>query len=440
MQLSQTRQKIEGFGINQAFTGQAWTAAIADHLFKTDGDGLGLSLLRASMSSSGGLIGASSDVQLAKDRGARVIAFTRSPPASCKTNHSTNDGGHLELSCYDSWSDSIAKFAGDNGLYAMSIGNEPDFASCGTAEPCNGNYESTVYTAKELVAFAKVAGPKLKAKGVKTIIGEASQWLHTWSNESATGSVPSNWNSSDPLGCSFAPRNAACGQGDGYDYGHWLAKDPEVWAAVDILGVHEYYTQRAEPWPSDITSRKPIWQTEMSGVKWWPEQGTGTGSSLTGSTSIENGVAVAGWIHSALVVGDAAAWFWFLYQALTTDDNEGLYNKSGPDTKRHYTLGNYSKFVRPGYLRVEVAGPIPDQILLSAYKSDDGAVVVVAINQSTAAASVPITIAGGEAPRTMTPWVTSATDNLESRTAVTVAASKFTAELGATTVTTFVGQ
>jgi hypothetical protein len=33
--------------------------------------------------------------------------------------------------------------------------------------------------------------------------------------------------------------------------------------------------------------------TEMSGVKWWPEQGP--------SSDINNGVAVAGWIHSALV-------------------------------------------------------------------------------------------------------------------------------------------
>ena len=443
MQLAQTHQTIDGFGINDTFATEAWTAAIADHLFKTDANGLGLTWLRVGMNSSGNLVNnsvQSADMKLARDRGAKVIGSTWSPPASCKTNNSEKDGGHTKPSCYESWGDTIAKFAADNGLYAMSIGNEPDFASCGDAEPCNGNYETTVYTAKELVAFAKVAGPKLQAKGVKAIVGEASEWIHTWSNESAKGSVPSNKNSSDPLKCGFPPSNPACDAGDGYDYGHWLAKDPAAWAAVDILGVHEYDTQRAEPWPADVPTRKPVWQTEMSGVKWWPEQGNGSGASLTGSKTIENGVAVAGWIHSALVVGDASAWFWWFYKAYYTDDNEGLYNKNGDDTKRHYTFGNYSKFVRPGYVRVDVAGPIPTDVLLSGYKGNDGTVVVVAINEGTAAANVPITISGGSAPAMMTPWVTSATLDLKSQTAVAVSGSKFTAALPGMSVTTFVGK
>ncbi|MET0793123.1 MAG: hypothetical protein ABW061_16505, partial [Polyangiaceae bacterium] len=351
VQLTQAHQTIDGFGINDTFATDAWTASIADHLFKTDGNGIGLSLLRVGMNSSGSLVNnsvQSADMKLAKDRGAKVIGSTWSPPASCKTNNSEKDGGHVKASCYDSWGDTIAKFAGDNALYAMSIGNEPDFASCGDAEPCNGSYETTVYTAKELVAFAKVAGPKLKAKGVKAIIGEASEWIHAWSNESATGSVPSNKNSSDPLKCGFPPSNAACDQGDGYDYGHWLAKDAEAWAAVDIFGVHEYDTQRAEPWPSDVPTRKPVWQTEMSGVKWWPEQGTlaaGGGSSVGGynvtpTTHIENGVAVARWVHSGLVDGEANAWLYWWYKAIDTDDNEGLLTKSGTTAKRYYTFGN----------------------------------------------------------------------------------------------------
>ena len=40
----------------------------------------------------------------------------------------------------------------------------------------------------------------------------------------------------------------------------------------------------------------------------------------------------------------------------------------------------------------------------------------------------------------MTPWVTSSTDNLISKTAVAVSGGSFTAALAATTVTTFVGK
>jgi glucuronoarabinoxylan endo-1,4-beta-xylanase len=166
----------------------------------------------------------------------------------------------------------------------------------------------------------------------------------------------------------------------------------------------------------------------MSGVKWWPEQGP--------STDIKNGVAVAGWLHNALTVGEVNAWLWWWIKA-TGGTNEGLYNSDGADTKRHYTFGNFTKFIRPGYKRVEVTGEIPKDVLLTAYTGSD-TVVVVAINKGSATANVPITIAGGTAPASCTPTVTSASDNLKSGTAVTVSGGTFTAALAATTVTTFV--
>ena len=360
-----------------------------------------------------------------------------------------NDGGHLNTgSCYDSWSTTIANFAGSNGFYAMSIANEPDFASCGSSDPCNGNYPTTLATATEMVNFVKVAGPKLQAKGVKVIAPEASEWLHTWSNVSAGPDVGGK-ESSDPLKCGcFPDKNttscaSTCTTGGGYDYGHFLAKDTAAWAAIDILGVHQYDSQVAMPWPADVNGGKPnkeVWQTEMSGVKWWPEQGP--------SCDINNGVAVAGWIHSALVDGNASAWLWWWWQASGTDDNEGLTLKSGSsapttgcpgggDTKRHYTLGNYSKFIRPGYMRVDITGTAPTGVLLSAY-TGPSTVVVVAINKSTGSVTVPISIAGGTAPASCTPWVTSASANLTSGTAVTVSGGSFSAALAGSTVTSFV--
>jgi O-glycosyl hydrolase len=189
-------------------------------------------------------------------------------------------------------------------------------------------------------------------------------------------------------------------------------------------------------------AKKEIWETEMSGVKWWPEQGVvnSSGEVTNGSTTIENGVAVAGWLHSALVVGDAAAWLWWWYAPLssgTTSDNEGIVLKDGTDTKRHYTIGNFSKFVRPGYVRVDVNGNSNTDLLISAYKGTDAA-VVVAINKGTMDATVPITIAGGTAPANCTPNVTSSSDNLVAKTAVPVSGGTFSASLSKATVTTFV--
>ena len=433
VQLDQTHQTIEGFGISTALGSATppW-----DTLYSTTGNGLGLSIVRVAMTSSGALSGPVP----AASYNAKVIGSVWTAPANCKDNNSTTKGGHLLASCYDSWSTAITNFAKSQGLYAMSAGNEPDFASCGSSigPPCNGDYETMVYTATEMVAFVKVLGPKMKSAGVKLIAPEPAEWIHLWSNTSATGStVASHPNSSDPLKCGCfgnAPTTIGCASvcisGGGYDYGHWLARDATAWAAIDIIGTHEYDTQRAEPWPSDVNGgipSKELWVTEMSGLMYWPEQGP--------STTIENGLEVAGWIHSALVVGDASAWLWWWYSA--TSDNEGLLVGS-TDTKRHYTLGNYSKFVRPGYVRVDVVGNSNPDLLLSAYKGTDGTVVVVAINNGTAAATVPITIAGGTTPVSCTPNVTSSSANLAAGTAVIVTGGIFTPSLVATAVTTFV--
>jgi glucuronoarabinoxylan endo-1,4-beta-xylanase len=436
----QVEQTIEGFGLNTALGGGTvpW-----DTFFGTSGSGLGFSIVRVAMTSSAGLSGNLP----AASYNAKIIGSAWTPPANCKDNNNTQKGGHLLASCVDSWSTSIANFAKAQNLYAMSAANEPDFGSCGASigPPCNGDYDSAVYTANEMVTFVKALGPKLKAVNVKLIAPEPSEWIHLWSNASATGSTVSGHpNSSDPLKCgcfSNTPTTMGCAstctQGNGYDYGHWLAKDSAAWSAIDIIGTHEYDTQKAEPWPSDVDGGKPskeVWETEVSGVRYWPEEGP--------SSDIKNGLAVAGWVHSALTVGQASAWLYWWYQASGSNDNEGLVLQGSTAlTKRCYTIGNYSKFVRPGYKRVDVSGAMPMGVLVSAYVNPtDGTVVVVAINNGSADATVPISITGGtKMPTMMTPNVTSAMDNLAAKTAVAVSGGSFMATLSASTVTTFVG-
>jgi len=449
VKLDATRQTIQGFGINSALMPNDKNIPIATIYGTTGADGIGLSILRVGMNTDGTLTG--KYVAEAKAKGAKVIGSTWSPPASCKSNGRTDQGGYLLASCIDSWATTIANFAKAQGLYAMSIANESDFASCAAkGPPCTDDYDTTTYTAKQMVTWVKAAGKKIKevSPTTKVIAPEASEWIHAWSNASATGSLVSGHpQSSDPLNCgcySNTISETGCAQtcldGNGYDYGHWLWKDQEAWKAFDIFGVHEYDSQIAYAWPADVNGGKrdkEVWQTEMSGVKYWPEQGP--------STDINNALAVAGWIHSALTVGEASAWLYWWYEAYYQDDNEGLALTKGGTTiaKRFYALGNYSKFVRPDYLAVEMTGNTNPDVLLSAYKSPtDGTVVVVAINKGAAAVTLPIAIAGGTAPASMTPNVTSATagDNLKAGTAVTVAGGSFMAALPSKSVTTFVGK
>ncbi len=277
---------------------------------------------------------------------------------------------------------------------------------------------------------------------------EASIWLHVWSTLSPTNKANGGYDSSDPLGCgcysndiddeaALATCDPKCITGnEGYDYGHWLAKNETAWNGFDILGVHEYESQKAYAWPADVTGgvrTKEVWQTEMSGVMYWPEQGP--------STDIKNGIAVARWMHSGLTVGEASAWLYWWYEAYYQNDNEGLALIQGSNTiaKRYYTFGNFSRYIRPDVFHaVQMAGPSPDKVLVSAYEGDGGEVVIVAINETNQAVEIPIAITGGTAPASLTPHVTSESANWEAGTAVTVTDGTFTASLPGMSVTTFV--
>lgn len=79
-------------------------------------------------------------------------------------------------------------------------------------------------------------------------------------------------------------------------------------------------------------------------------------------------------------------------------------------------------------------------VLLSAFKGPDGAVVIVAINKGDSAVTLPISISRGAPPATVTPWVTSATEDLSARAPLPVSVAAFTATLDSQTVTTFVAK
>ena len=54
------------------------------------------------------------------------------------------------------------------------------------------------------------------------------------------------------------------------------------------------------------------------------------------------------------------------------------------DSKLMWTLGNFSRFVRPGAVRLDMEGKMEvDGLMLSAYRNADGSVAIVAINYGT---------------------------------------------------------
>ena len=133
-------------------------------------------------------------------------------------------------------------------------------------------------------------------------------------------------------------------------------------------------------------------------------------------------------IHNCLTVAEVNAWhFWRLMDTGSETDNEGLISNSGAVSKRLYTLGNYSKFVRPGYYMLGATNNPDSGIYLTAFKDPaTGNFAIVVINSGASAYNLAVTFNGFTAS-TVTPWETSASLNLAQGTAITCSAGGFSA-------------
>ena len=117
--------------------------------------------------------------------------------------------------------------------------------------------------------------------------------------------------------------------------------------------------------------------------------------------SMEEALYVARVMHYDLTVANARSWQW--WRAAGGNYKDGLirmyvkgerFGGRGQgrgmvqtnmvrDSKLMWTLGNFSRFVRPGAVRLDMEGNMEiDGLMLSAYKNTDGTLAIVAINYS----------------------------------------------------------
>jgi glucuronoarabinoxylan endo-1,4-beta-xylanase len=394
---------MDGFGAADTWAPNALTPAQVTAFFDPV-NGIGLSLLRVGIDVNGTPLGQGvySDAIGAHAFGVKVWGAPWSPPPADKNNDSLDDGGTLNTSDYQSWASILAGFASTfqqaTGfpLYALSVQNEPDWPASA--------YASCIYSGPQMVSFVKVLGPMLEALSppVKLMVGESANWSHFW------------------------------GGGMQFGYGTAVLADSVASHAVSILATHDYGLPnpnipiRPAP-PSGVP--QPIWQTEMSDLG-------------PADLDIGHGIDVATWVYAAITSGGVSAWhYWWLVNLNT--DGEGLLNNAGDLTnppKRFYTLGNFSKFVRPGYVLIDSTGTLPATVLVVAFQNPtDSTLALVAINSGTSPMPFSVTVSGPSAPSKVIPWVTSANDNLAAQKAISVSKGSFATTLAGQTVTTFVG-
>ncbi len=392
--VSSLQQKISGFGVSSAWAGSYANASDPDYLWSTT-TGAGLSLLRIRYGDGLAIAKAAAQAGVTVWLTPWGMGTNGAPGGPYTTNQTdpngcTGKGSMPVLTNPQGWASALVTWitnAKNQGvpIYAVSAENEPD--SCGINQ-------TTSYSAAQLAAWIDVLGPAMAGINVKVM-------------------APETMNA-----CGFT------------SYFNAIKNDSAAWNAVSIFASHEYGCGTLPSQPSIAAAGKEYWETEVDTGANGDSSGVGIGSALPMATTL----------HNDMTKPNLNAWhIWWLYNS---GSNGGyLYNTSSKQwAKRLWVLGNYSRFVRPGFMRVSTSGTPPSGVLVSAYTNTaDGTVVVVAINSNTSATPLSLYLSSG-APCSMTPWVTSASDNLASKSAITVSNARLSATLAAQSVTTFVGK
>ena len=144
-------------------------------------------------------------------------------------------------------------------------------------------------------------------------------------------------------------------------------------------------------------------------------------------------------IHLFMTAAQANAWhYWWLVPLSRNTNNTALTDRYGNPAKRMYVVGQWSKFVRPGYYRIDASG---GKAFISAYHdTNSGNFVIVAVNTRSTALSHSFTLANFPAVSSVTPWITSSTMSLSNQAPISVSDSSFTYSLPSLSVVTFVGR
>ena len=148
-------------------------------------------------------------------------------------------------------------------------------------------------------------------------------------------------------------------------------------------------------------------------------------------------------IYQALNQGGFSAWFYW-WAMNYTNDNGGLINYSNTAwtfqiPKRLYTIGQFSRFIRPGSVLVTSTSS-SSSLESTAAKPTTGTVALVLSNTSTQSLTVTVTLSNlSTPPSSVTPFRTSSTENQVQLSPISVSSGKFTITIPASSVVTVIG-
>lgn len=282
-----------------------------------------------------------------------------------------------KYAAYAQYLNEFDTFMKNNGvnLYAISVQNEPDYA-----------HDWTWWSPEEMLRFMKENAGSINNR---VIAPESFSYVK---------------NMSDPI-----------------------LNDPQALANMDILGAHTYGTQYSDfPYPlfEQKGAGKELWMTEV----YYPNSETNSADRWP------EALGVAEHMYNAMVEGNFQTYVWWYIRR-----HYGPIKEDGTISKRGYSMAHYSKFVRPGDIRVDATKNPANGVYVSAYKGENNKIVIVAINKNTSGVNQRFTVQNGTASA-VSSWVTDSARNLAAGPALQISGNGFSADLPAQSVTTFVVQ
>ncbi|MDW7691937.1 glycoside hydrolase [Flammeovirgaceae bacterium SG7u.111] len=324
----------------------------------------------------------------AKERGVgKLLLFPNSPHVNFTKNgkaYSSDGKSNLAADKYPDFAEYLANVVQgleNKGLtvdYVSPI-NEPQW------DWSKGNQEGCPYWNNEIADFVKVLNKEFEEKAIsaKIDIAEAGQIDYLYEQ----GNRPGRSNQITD----FFDESSENYVGDLSHVGN-------------VISGHSYFT--TSPNTKSVEKRAALANSVRSvpKLKFWMSEYCilgGNDGEINGNgrdLGIDPALYVAKVIHNDLVVANATAWQWWLAVS-PYNYKDGLvyvdYQKEDGEvyeSKILWALGNFSRFVRPGFNRIDIAqssGHPNENLLCSGYKSPDtGELTIVLVNSDSKAFSI----------------------------------------------------
>ncbi|ASU32951.1 glycoside hydrolase [Mucilaginibacter xinganensis] len=348
-----------------------------------------------------------------------LIAFVNSPPVYYTQNglgfKTTKDHyANLKADKYKAYADFTATVLAHFNKEGLSFNyispvNEPQWDWYNKYG--EGSQEGSPYTNKEIFEVVKTLNVALDNQKLSTkiLIPEAGMltYLYNTPKGSETGSqVQAFWQGGSPLYLGDTKHMSRFVAGHGYFTEAGLK---------NTVDVRQQVADTAKKYGVEY------WQSEYSMLADGFKEGNKTDRS-----AIDCAIFLAKLIHYDLTVGNASAWqFWNSYEPGKADFNTRYYLlaldpsanfKSGNFriTKNLWALGHYSRFIRPGMVRLALNTETESDLLTSAFYGDKKLVLVM-VNNSQAAKQVKLDLPAGMFSKRIQAYLTTAasSDNMK---------------------------